>query len=100
MVCFSFVGCQSFHTGKVVIDNNKSGEKVENVEYVLLPVWMVNIKFKEKYYTFAMNAQTGEFVGNIPTSAGKIVLYIILIFSSVFGLILLISYLVYLGGKL
>ena len=82
------------------ITSSTFNETVENVEYVLLPVWMVNIKFKEKYYTFAMNAQTGEFVGNIPTSAGKIVLYIILIFSSVFGLILLISYLVYLGGKL
>ena len=34
LVCLSFVGCQKFHTGKVVIDDKKNEEKVEkgNVE--------------------------------------------------------------------
>ena len=36
LVCLSFVGCQSFHTGKVVIDNNKNQEKVESVEYIIV----------------------------------------------------------------
>ena len=43
LLCLSFAGCQSFHTGKVVIDNQKSGEKVqkneekvENVEYLVV----------------------------------------------------------------
>ena len=36
LVCLSFVGCQSFHTGKVVIDNNKNQEKVESVEYIVV----------------------------------------------------------------
>ena len=33
--------------------------------YALLPVWMVNVKYKDKYYLFAMNGQTGEFIGDI-----------------------------------
>ena len=36
LLCLSFAGCQSFHTGKVVIDNQKSGEKVQNVEYLVV----------------------------------------------------------------
>ena len=36
LVCLSFVGCQKFHTGKVVIDDKKNEEKVENVEYLVV----------------------------------------------------------------
>lgn len=37
LVCFSFVGCQNFHTGKVVIEDNKiTVEKVTNVEYIVV----------------------------------------------------------------
>lgn len=80
------------------ITSSKFSEEIQSAEYVLLPVWMVNVKYKDKYYTFAMNAQTGEFVGNIPTSVGKSILYFVLIFIGVFGLIILISYIIYLGG--
>lgn len=40
-------------------------------EYVLLPVWMLNIKFKEKMYPFAMNGQTGKMIGNVPIDFKK-----------------------------
>ena len=36
LLCLSFVGCSSFHTGKVVIDNQKKENKVENVEYIVV----------------------------------------------------------------
>lgn len=36
LFCLSFVGCSSFHTGKVVIDNQKKENKVENVEYIVV----------------------------------------------------------------
>lgn len=36
--------------------------------YALLPVWMINTKYKDKTYTFAMNGQTGKFVGELPIS--------------------------------
>ncbi len=35
-------------------------------KYVLLPVWMLNTKYKGKIYTFAMNGQTGKMTGTFP----------------------------------
>lgn len=34
--------------------------------YVLLPVWMLNTKYQDKIYTFAMNGQTGKMTGAFP----------------------------------
>ena len=70
-----------------------------NIEYVLLPVYMVNVKYNNKYYTFAMNGQTGEFIGNIPVDKKKAILLFIIIFIILFLLIWGITYLIYLGGK-
>ena len=35
-------------------------------KYVLLPVWMLNTKYRGKTYTFAMNGQTGKMTGTLP----------------------------------
>ena len=35
----------------------------KKLTYYLVPVWMMKVKYKNKEYTFAMNGQTGEFVG-------------------------------------
>ena len=37
------------------------------VRYALLPVWILNTTWNGQKYTFAMNGQTGKFVGNLPT---------------------------------
>lgn len=34
--------------------------------YVLLPVWMLYTKYKDKTYVFAMNGQTGKITGTFP----------------------------------
>lgn len=36
------------------------------VKYVLLPVWLLNTKYRGKTYTFAMNGQTGKMTGQLP----------------------------------
>ena len=41
-------------------------------KYALYPVWLLTIKHKDKDYLFAMNGQTGKFVGNIPTDTKKV----------------------------
>ena len=41
------------------------------VRQVLMPVWMLNTRWKDQTYTFAMNAQTGQFIGDLPTDKGK-----------------------------
>lgn len=35
-------------------------------QYALLPVWILNTTWNGERYTFAMNGQTGKFVGNLP----------------------------------
>ena len=39
--------------------------------YVLMPVWMLNTKYKDKIYTFAMNGQTGKITGELPISSKR-----------------------------
>lgn len=36
------------------------------VKYVLLPVWLLNTRYKDQIYTFAMNGQTGKMTGQFP----------------------------------
>ena len=41
-------------------------------KYALFPVWLLNTTYRGKPYTFAMNGQTGKFIGNLPVSKGKL----------------------------
>ena len=51
--------------------NNKFDPTKLRADYVLLPVWMLNVKYKNDFYTFAMNGQTKKIVGNIPVDEEK-----------------------------
>lgn len=42
-----------------------------DTHYALLPVWFLNTRYKDKTYSFAMNAQTGKFTGNLPISGKR-----------------------------
>lgn len=39
-------------------------------KYALYPVWLLNTTWQNNQYTFAMNGQTGKFVGNLPIDKG------------------------------
>ncbi len=54
--------------GYTTVIPEQSGIKLENgkARYALLPVWLLNTEWKGKQYTFAMNGQTGKFVGDLP----------------------------------
>ena len=39
-------------------------------KYALLPVWILNTTWNGEKFTFAMNGQTGKFVGNLPMDKG------------------------------
>ena len=41
------------------------------LEYVFLPLWLMNVDFQGKNYNYAMNGQTGKFVGTFPVSERK-----------------------------
>ena len=68
--------------------------KEENTIYALLPVYMVNIKYKDKFYTFAMNGETGKMIGDIPYSKKKALIYYLVIFAICFAILFIISYFV------
>lgn len=80
----------------VLVTNEQHNVTPLKTDYVLLPVWLLNIKYKDKLYTFAMNGQTGKIVGNAPVDKKKAVLYWIGIFILT---MLVASFIWYLGGK-
>lgn len=86
------------YSSKVVKTNTLKANKTK-VEYALLPVWMVNVKYLDKYYLFAMNGQTGEFIGDVPIDKKKVWKTAIMCASIIFILIIVASYLIYLGGN-
>ncbi len=40
-------------------------------KYALYPVWLLNTTFNSEKFTFAMNGQTGKFVGDLPVDKKK-----------------------------
>ena len=50
----------------VVCENSSINIQDGKVKYVLYPVWVLTTKWKDENYIFAMNGQTGKFVGNMP----------------------------------
>ncbi len=40
-------------------------------KYALYPVWFLNTTWNGQQYSFAMNGQTGKFVGDLPVDKGK-----------------------------
>lgn len=55
------IGYSSVYEQDCVVAMNKG-----KVRYALLPVWLLNTTWNDKRYTFAMNGQTGKFVGDLP----------------------------------
>ena len=83
---------------KVVTSDTLTAKETKK-QYVMLPVWMVNVKYKDKMHIFAMNGQTGEFIGNIPLDVGKTILYFAIIFVVTFITVLIASYVFFkIGG--
>lgn len=54
--------------------------------YVLCPVWILNTTWNDQKFLFAMNGQTGKFVGNLPVDMGKFWKWLF-IYSGIFGAI-------------
>lgn len=56
---------------RVITKNFTHKITYDKVSYALLPVWLLYCSYKGKRYLFAMNGQTGKFIGNLPISLGK-----------------------------
>lgn len=47
--------------------------EIKNMEYsyAYLPVWLLNVRFNNKLYYYAINGKTGKFAGSFPISKAK-----------------------------
>lgn len=67
-----------------------------SAKYALYPVWILNTTWKGEKYMFAMNGQTGKFVGNLPTDKGALVRWLLGSAGITTVLAMLIQYLLWL----
>ena len=59
------------HYDTCILTGGNVNLKRGKVHYALMPVWMLNTKWKGKDFLFAMNGQTGKLVGDLPVSWGR-----------------------------
>lgn len=73
----------------------QSSVQIKNgkAKYALYPVWILNTDYKGEKYTFAMNGQTGKFIGNLPVDGKKL-------FALFAGLTVGIGVIIYIIGTL
>ena len=64
--------------------------------YALYPVWLLNTTWKGKNYHFAMNGQTGRFVGDLPMDKSALTRWFLGIFGAVSAACFGISWLLWL----
>ncbi|MCR5809263.1 MAG: hypothetical protein K6G56_06835 [Clostridiales bacterium] len=77
------------YMGVVPKDNDIKPSNL-NAKYVLLPVYTFKVNYKGTDYSFAMNGQTGEVVGDVPTDKGRALTRRWGTFAAVFAAIMLI----------
>ena len=75
---------ETIHHQTKVVTNNGILIKPKQIHYIMLPVWMVNIQYNNKSYTFAMNGQTGKIIGNIPIGVKETIIWSVIIFVTLF----------------
>ena len=59
----------------------KNLSRIDSMEanYALLPIWFLSYKYRNKYYYFAMNGQTGEVAGEVPVSPVKKMMFFFIV---------------------
>lgn len=89
------------YSSKMITLNTLAPSSI-NKSYALLPVWMVNVKYNNKQYIFAMNGQTGKFIGDIPIDKKKAIIIGLITFLVTFAIVIIISIILFLakGGTL
>lgn len=76
---------------------NKDINTIERSSYyTLFPIWMICYDYNKSEHIFAMNGQTGKVVGKPPISYPKVAMWFTGIFSTIFLLFKLISFMI--GG--
>lgn len=71
--------------GYNTVTPENSGVRMANssAKYALFPVWILNTTWNGEKYVFAMNGQTGKFVGNLPLDKGAYIRWLLGVAASV-----------------
>lgn len=78
----------------VTVDSSNVRLSNAKAKYALYPVWLLNTSCGDKKYLFAMNGQTGKFIGNLPVDSKKAWLARILLAVGYSAAALIISFLI------
>ena len=60
------------------------------------PVWILNTTWNGEKYRFAMNGQTGKFVGNLPLDKGAYIKWLLGLTASISAAVFAVFYLLWL----
>ena len=67
-------------------ESNQITSRSGEIKYGLLPVWLLNTTWNGQKYTFAMNGQTGKFIGDLPVDMGAFWKWFAIIFGITFAI--------------
>ncbi len=59
------------------VENSNIELKNGSAKYALYPVWVLTTTYQNKKYMFAMNGQTGKFVGNLPVDKKAAIIWLV-----------------------
>jgi len=84
--------------GYTTVNTESSSIRLQNgkAKYALYPVWLLNTNWNGEKYTFAMNGQTGKFVGNMPVDKGLYKKYLFGYTGVISLVIFILTYLIWL----
>lgn len=84
-------------SGYATLETDNSYVRLKNskAKYTLCPVWLLNTTWNGQKYTFAMNGQTGRFVGDLPVDKSAYRKYFAAIAAGVSAVAMAVSYLMY-----
>lgn len=80
-------------TGYASVTTEYSSIQLYNgrARYALYPVWLLNTTWQGKKFTFAMNGQTGKFVGDLPMDKGRLLSFMAAAFAGAGALAFLVQ---------
>lgn len=84
--------------GYATVSTESADIRISNgtAKYALLPVWLLNTTWNGEKYVFAMNGQTGKFVGDMPLDKGAYKKWLFGLGGIISAAALLASYLIWL----
>jgi len=70
---------KSVRASNISILSTAPETRVNNVEYIMLPVWFMTFRYLNEAYTILVNGQTGKIIGAVPYFKRKVFAFIMLI---------------------